>query len=200
MKRKLFLQIGLITCVLSVLVGCVSRALENMEYYTEEVSSVLITEDQKKLIILTDQYHYIVNAPEIIVKTLNSDLRRYVQAHFGYISVNQEGEVSGSLYLRPNETFDNVIRETLSLGYKQTDRGPTAHVQLTGQRYTASKITVGKQYLLNDTYKVKVHEPGDVKEVLSPISNAIDGTLQLAVIPLAALGMGFAIILQNLQQ
>lgn len=81
----------LLTLVFS---GCSSyqRNLLRDTQYTESISSILITEDNKKLAVIAPKYHYVFDMPQTLPEILNSSFRKNIEANFFFFRVKNNGE------------------------------------------------------------------------------------------------------------
>jgi len=55
--------------------------------YVEEVSTILVSANNKNIIVLSPRYHYIIDAPPIIVNSLKSNYASKVKVQFDQFSV-----------------------------------------------------------------------------------------------------------------
>jgi hypothetical protein len=89
MKRREFIEnsVGL-TSLLAVWVDALA---DDASKYTEHISSVLISQDEKKLVVVTRNFHYIFLAQPTLVKTLKSSFHPYVSGRFSDFRVSSNG-------------------------------------------------------------------------------------------------------------
>ncbi len=75
-----------------VLTGCMTHDLltraKSDSSYTEEVASILISEDEKKLVFIGEDYHYIFDAPMELTNSLRSTFRKSLYAKYKHFRVN----------------------------------------------------------------------------------------------------------------
>ena len=197
----------IIILVIFVATGCAtSTVLDEMDsvvIYTEEVSSILISEDEKQLVFIGNDYHYIFDVPEQLLLTLKSSFRKSISAHFGKFRIGKNNNIKGKVGIVLNEPLSGMQRyEAISNGYelkKDNGGGKVNSIQysdpnlynrlgnhlanvfsLKGTRSKSRGITEGKnKYKLNRSYKLTVlDKPGMLeKTVLSsyiPIAIAAD--------------------------
>lgn len=214
-SRRLFLIGSAIAS--SVFYGCATSALFKHEEYSEHITSIFISADQRKLIVITERYHYIFDAPQAIVSTLQSQLSSAVQANFyhennnGFFSdteisrrrhdfyVDSSGNVEGDYTLRliPPASSE-LVSEAKRLGYQFNVDSMNCWTQsgrLAGKRYSSGGIRAS-------VLEHKLKKPIDLfieaeqstsnkilKAPLTPITVAADGALVLISIPLIPLAL-----------
>ena len=64
---------------------------------TEVVSSVLISADEKELVVMTPQFHYIFDVPTPLVQSIKGQLHPFIQASFSQFHVDINGKTSGTI-------------------------------------------------------------------------------------------------------
>ncbi|MFI3218923.1 MAG: hypothetical protein QX189_07360 [Methylococcales bacterium] len=199
--RRLFILSGAVG-ITALLTGCeVGRVTKSLfkdvsHSYAEAVSSVLISEDRKTIVFIGKNYHYIFDAPSILVKTLTANFHKNVSALHGGFHVDNEGIVKGGLTLSLNiKAPEQDKLSALEMGYTKRIVPNVGYfceyeVNLTGVRYKSNGIepTLVSQKL-NKTYVFNViaeQSSGEkaAKASLTPITVAIDGVLLIAKIPL----------------
>lgn len=167
LHRRSFLQ-----ATLFLMASGLSSCVATPRTYTEQVSSVLIAADGKKLVVVTPKYHYIFDASPIILRTLKADLHPFVKAFIGPVHVSSNGKTSGDVYLRLESTSQEAVESAIDAGYHRSPDGKAyvATVPLRGQRYLAGTITLPTQYKLNKTYDIDVLSDQDAsKTPLTPL-------------------------------
>ncbi|MGZ8143670.1 MAG: hypothetical protein ACXWTG_05870 [Methylosarcina sp.] len=187
MNRRAFLAIGALALG-GLSSGCSSILLKE-RHYMEEVSSILISRDEKKLVIITKDYHYVLDAPLSIAITLRSKFHRNVFGEFGEFRVNSSGEISGKYVLKLSKYSSPQERhEALTAGYgRQIDGSISIEGELKGQRYGANGIQANTEaQKLNRTYWMSVvEEPSKLvessKALLTPIYQGAEGVLSFLV-------------------
>jgi hypothetical protein len=179
--------------------GCLTEKLYQPTSYSEEVSTVLISQDGKKLVFISKRYHYIFDAPEIVVQTLHSPFHAAVSATLHDFVVHADGSVSGklSLIIMKGKSTEEDKAAALAVGYETTVAGGAhATVELKGMRYSAGDVKVpGTMEQLNQKYQVSLTvEPGPggkaARVLATPITVAVDGALILTALPLVVVGVG----------
>jgi hypothetical protein len=182
-NRGYFIAMGALAfCGLSS--GCNSILLKD-HHYMETVSSILITKDEKELVIMTKDYHYIFDAPHSIVTTMRSKFHKNVFGEFGKFHVNSSGEISGEYVLRLSKhTSQQEQQDALAAGYKRYIDGSVAiEGELKGQRYGSGGIQANTDaQKLNRTYLMSVvEEPSKLvkstKSLITPIYQGAGGVL-----------------------
>lgn len=203
LNRRAFIVIGaLAVCGQSS--GCSSILLKD-RHYMEKVSTILITEDEKKLVIMTKDYHYIFDAPHSIAITLRSKFHKNVFGEFGEFHVNSSGEILGEYVLRLSKyTSQQEQHEALAAGYRRhIDGSMSIEGELKGQRYSSNGIQANTDaQRLNRTYLMSVvEEPSKLvessKALLTPIYQGAGGVLSfLAFVAAGGLNSTVAISLE----
>jgi hypothetical protein len=163
--------------------------------YKEYVRSVLVSADERQIVVLGTQYHYVVQAPKELVDVLKSDVRKIVFADFSSTSVDSNGDLLCFLDLYAKPTLVAEEERLGALGFKEVGdhdaRKMKLSFRLLGKRYTAiDKFNLPSSYELNQMYEVSVLEPNHpllktVGAVLaSPVTLAADGVLLLGSVVL----------------
>lgn len=195
MSRREFLFSSLAVLVSSCVSGCITSRLFDPKHYTEEVASVLITKDEKQLIVITTGYHYIFDAPPILVNSLKSSFHQALNADISNFFVRSTGETTGRVRLYLRGATDEALRAAIDSGFTKTPTGASTTAVLKGNRYQAGSVQPTVQYKLNKTYQVGViaeQSSGEkaAKSMLTPITVAADGVLILFGVPLLILTIG----------
>ena len=160
--------------------GALRDEMDSVVTYTEEVSSILISEDEKQLVFIGNNYHYIFDVPEQFLLTLKSSFRKSISVHFGKFRIGKNNNIKGKVGIVLNEPLSGMQRyEAISNGYelkKDNGGGKVNSIQysdrnlynrlgdhfanvfsLKGTRSKSRGITEGKyKYKLNRSYKVTV--------------------------------------------
>jgi hypothetical protein len=159
--------------------GCVSTP--DAPTTNETVSAVLVSEDGRKLVVMTPSYHYIFELPATLLTTLKSDFHPYVEATFSRFRVNSKGRVRGSVNLTVAETHPEAVAAAIAAGFVGNSRGAMFKTTLLGERYKAGNIQPTQQYQLNKSYVIAVEGNGDAG--LTPVG-VVGGTLILSAVVL----------------
>lgn len=186
----------LVALVLGLLVSaCTNERLQNDAVYKETFSSILISQDGQKLVVLGRRYHYIFDVPEQLRILFASPLHRKTYADFGNFKVSPDGRIDGDLHLYLPENHNRYSEEekksATDLGMKVfSDWRYMMKVPMAGERYESTDIGKSAASLtLNRTYDAYIREIASSDELrrrerLSPIAKNIDGVLSIAAIPL----------------
>lgn len=171
------------------------KPAEETKNYVEEVSSVLITQDGKNLIVAGKQHHYIFAANDTIKFILTWAEKKRVKAEFHDFSVRSDQSVSGGYSL----TVDNGQGLTpemktllLSKGFTNNEIGKKFYHSswLQGTRYSADKFAMPKAMQLNQKYTINMTEyqpsaSAAIKRILlTPLAVVGDGLLILGGVPI----------------
>lgn len=199
-SAKQQLKIAAVIFILSItLSGCITQWLhKDYSEYIENVSSVLISQDKKKIVVIGKEYHYIFDAPTTLVNTLESPIHNKVKASFSDFAVDSSGYIHGGLGLFLNdEATDSEKTIARSIGINNNYRASSLNWsgRLSGTRYSAQKFTGDtSSYKLNHPYsvRIKVERSAIVKAMrvpLTPITISADGVLILTFVALAPLAI-----------
>jgi hypothetical protein len=201
--RRVFL---ILAALLSLgMAGCVTPALNKMikkdTSYAEEVTSVLISEDEKKMVFIGDRYHYIFNAPDVLSSSLKSSFQKSLYFFFeGFWAdkngfwVDKNNDTFGKITITLSESASQDDKEeAIELGYNERSEDPPYLVfLLKGKRYRSGGVaTDGVEYKLNYS-NVTVLEPRSplnkaALTALIPITVLIDGVIVIVLAPFALL-------------
>jgi hypothetical protein len=194
-RERRSIAIGAMAAASTLLTGCLTNALLREHRYGESVSSILISADKKYLVFVGTKYHYIFDAPAILVKTIGSRLHASIHGSLGLFTVDEVGTTTGEYTLMLLSTASEQDRLTASeLGFRQRrptlDRSPYEYSgRLFGRRYAANGLQPGKEQRLNRTYTVYVSAEQSriersAKLLLTPLTLTVDGVLAIATVPL----------------
>jgi flagellar basal body L-ring protein FlgH len=168
--------------------GCVTHELREKirsdASYTEEISSVLMSEDGKKLVFIGDDYHYIFDAPVGLSQSLRSSFQKSLFASFKEFRVDKNDNITGNITISLDESASQQDKEeAIRLGYDKQSVSPVLELSLQGKRYKSGGVTTDRVgYKLNYTYKVPVLEGRSSLEkaaltAATPITVLADGVL-----------------------
>ncbi len=152
--------------------------------YLEEISSILVSADRKNIIVVSHKYHYIFDAPSIIIDTLDSTHASKVTVQFSKFHVDIENTVVGSVTLDLTNATESDIISAIDSGFR-VERwlvAPTL-VDLKGVRYAANEnIADTQSYKLTEKHVIQVVESlspigKTIRTALTPIALAADGVL-----------------------
>ena len=161
--------------------------------YTETISSVLVSEDEKRLAVIGSGHHYIFDAPPVLVRALRSPVHPQLSATFAGFHLDRNGVVSGDwlLTLAPGAS-PAVAEQARAVGLVPGPDGVLATGGiLKGKRYTGWTYKLrGDQDKLNKPYEVEIStdlSTADVvvDEAATPIRVAADGVQLIYWAPLA---------------
>ncbi len=156
--------------------------------YKEEISSVLISADSKKLVVMTNGFHYIFNTPSTIVQALKGKFHEYLQANFSNFHVAKSGKIAGKVALQLSATAPNdALEDAINAGFIKTPDGAIFNTAIEGVRYRPGAVPTLEKYKLNKTYEIEVtsEQPGD-KARITPLQ-IVGGALAVAGVALFAL-------------
>jgi hypothetical protein len=169
---------------LPLLKGCFTQRMWEEESYRENISTVLISKDEKNLIVVTRQFHYIFDAPTTIVTSLKSSFHHLLSAGFSNFYVDASGKTTGLVELTLRNAKEPEIQAALNAGFTRaaSQWGPQAQVKvaLQGIRYVAANVQAPQSYKLNEIYTVNITEQQSINQkvghaLATPITLAADG-------------------------
>ncbi len=178
--------------------GCVTHELRektrNDSSYTEDVTSVLISEDGEKLVFIGDDYHYIFDAPVGLSHSLRSSFRKSLFFKFREFRVDNNDRITGKLTISLDESASQEDKEeAIKLGYDNRSVSPALELSLQGKRYKSGGVATDTvRHKLNYNYKVTMLEERSFLEkaaltAATPIAILADGVLVILGVPLIIL-------------
>ena len=177
-----------------VLAGCATHDAPPQEHrYTESISSVLVSEDGRRLAAIGSNHHYIFEAPEVLVKALRSPVHPQLTATFSTFHIDQRGVVTGDWLLTLAPDASASARDAAkAVGLVPgADGALTASGRLKGQRFTGWTYKLrGPQDKLNHAYVIDITTEASAADVAvddaaTPIRMAADGVQLIYWAPLA---------------
>ncbi|MCK9688391.1 hypothetical protein [Scleromatobacter humisilvae] len=182
-----------------VLSGCASPARESApapareQHYTETISSVLVSGDDKRIAAIGSGHHYIFTAPEVLVKALRSPVHPQLTATFTTFHIDQRGIVTGDWLLTLVPDASPAARAQASeVGLVAGPDGVMAAGGiLKGQRFTGWTYALrGPHDKLNKPTTIDITIDAStadnaVDEAATPIRMAADGVQLIYWAPLA---------------
>jgi hypothetical protein len=161
--------------------------------YKETISSVLLSSDNKHLVAIGSNHHYVFDAPAPLVAALHASLHPRLSAEFSTFNVDPQSTITGEYTLvlegglAPEE---QTAAEELGFA-----RGPDGRWleqgRLAGRRYTGWTYKTGEhQEKLNKPYTIEItvearHGDAIVDSLDTPIRVTADGVQMLYFLPLA---------------
>ncbi|MCV2351017.1 hypothetical protein [Paucibacter sp. Y2R2-4] len=166
--------------------------------YTEQVASLLISQDRKQLVVLGEQYHYVFEAPADLVRLLESPLKARLSAAIGPFHIALNGSTQGGYQVfLPADLNEDEAELAQSLGFMKTTSehsGWALARPLQGKRYVVGNTfrAARSQHQLNRSYTVTMEAeeaPGQktVEQLATPVAIASDGVLLIYYVALAPL-------------
>ncbi len=192
---------ALVLAAVAALAGCASPpqapaaapAPAYQQRYTEVISSVLLSEDGKRLAAIGAGHHYIFDAPPVLVKALHADSHAQLEAAFSTFHVDKRGVVTGDWTLAlARDAGPPARQEALAMGFVPSADGRLAvSGQLEGRRFTGWTYRLGReQDRLNRSYEIEVTTEASradaaADDAVTPIRVAADGVQLVYWAPLA---------------
>ncbi|PLP99292.1 hypothetical protein [Cupriavidus pauculus] len=176
--------------------GCVTHklvsdatSLERKGKYEEVIDQVMMTADGTKLVVIAPKHHCIFDVKPQFAELLHSPLHQKLTAHLSTFRVEPGGVVSGAIGLTLSDLDDAEYASARAFGLYGSRTNMRGSYDLRGERYSAGGFRMpGSMKPLNRSYEVTVEEcsrrakPAMV--LLTPLTEAVDGVLVLAAIPL----------------
>lgn len=168
--------------------GCFTQRLFEPKIYREKISSVLVSEDNKNLVIFTEQYHYIFDLPPELATVLKGELHSHVKASLFQFQVDAERHITGKYeLLLPPDSPEHIKQVAIAAGFDSS--GISMNGELSGMRYDANGVHPPANLQLNQEYEVTIsaeQTSGEkaAKALLTPITVTADGVVVLVTVPL----------------
>lgn len=173
MNKRLFV---LFISIASLLLASCASLNAPTKHYTEEFSSIMVASDNSKIVILGKNYHYLFDMPNMLKKSLDSNIRQRVSAAFpDEFRIGVDGRTTGWFRLQLGDDASQTDKEeALKLGYQTAKNGLIYYTCLvTGKRYSIGETTAsGSQTPLNRPYSISVadsQEKEDAMKNMTPI-------------------------------
>lgn len=185
--------------VLLASVGCANRqqypAVDRIKF-EEEISSVLISSEAKKLVILGNRNHYVFDDVSSLIAILRSQLHSALIGSFGAFEINLKNQIYGRFTLSskgPLSATDAI--EARRLGFTEVDSGRFEFSEaIVGKRFQPTTLTTSfAGQALNQKYTIAIQEIVDAsgtdrKIEASPVRQGPGGEIFLLalLLPLIA--------------
>lgn len=179
------------------------HAVHKTDVYKETVTSVLMSQDGKYLVIIGEKHHYIFDAPPKLVAALESPLHAQMEGALSRFIVAADGGTGGDYQiLLPGTLSDSDATAARALGFEPLDGHPGLQLagHLQGRRYLQGTVKANRsRTTLNHPYEVEVmadQAAGDraADALVSPLSVATGGVTLLYYVALAPVLIPFALI------
>jgi len=154
MNRREFIGHSALSLTFAGVSSCVTS--DEWRTYHESVSSVLISSDDSKLVVMTPRYHYIFDATPSVIRTLKGTFHPYVKATFGGFRVFKTGSTLGTVTLILSNAPTEAVGEAVAAGFEPDPKGAELVVSVQGQRYRAGSVKPASPYSLNKSYDIEV--------------------------------------------
>ena len=170
MKRRDFL-LGLIGSATPFIPGCggLNGTYGTDRTYYETISSFLISQDGKKIVVLGEQHHYIFDASDNLTKIRKSSFRPSVYAKFSEFYIKDDIVKGGYTLILKKDASKPEKAEAKATGFQPASDGSlelTEH--MTGTVYSAEKFESNLiKNKFNSSYNIMVVEaPSKSSEIL----------------------------------
>jgi hypothetical protein len=170
------------------------KSAEETHNFVEQISTFLITQDGKSLIVVGKQHHYIFNANDTLKFILTWPEKKRVKTTFSNFVISSDQTVAGSYYLTVDAN-QNLSAEThkllISKGFNENKLEKTLVYTgfIQGVRYAADQFELPATLQLNQNYTITMTEnqtsaSATIKRILlTPLAVTADGLLILGGTP-----------------
>ena len=161
--------------------------------YVESVSSLLISSDDKNIVVITEKYHYIFDAPPDMVAALKAPFHRSIEGSLGTLFIAGSGAASIRYELLLKDAATPQERDqALAAGFQARGKASdtlSIRGELHGTRYESGGVQPPAQspLRLNRTYEISVNaelSPAEKygRALLTPITVTADGAMVLGAV------------------
>jgi hypothetical protein len=187
--QKIILKIFSIS-ILLITSSCfyLTQKLWHIEDYKDEFRSFYFSNDHKKVIFISERFHYIFN-------DFNENLKKILSLKADLLFIDTE---NSGIYINANNNikayieFDifnqklnpELINYLQEIGFTQSADGMSAKITIYGKRYHAPPNFYANLVNLDQIYEIKIHAKLNKSEdviatLLSPLTITADGTIFL---------------------
>jgi hypothetical protein len=173
-------------------------------YFTEEVSSFLITEDNQKLIVIGKEYHYIFDAHQTLkfISRASASEKKSIRVSFSSFNIKKDQSLSGSYTFKTSQPLKPKFKKQL-LAHGFTPHSAIKNLliykgNLNGTRYLINELKIPTAMKLSKTYQISMIEEqvltaSEVTKriLLTPLALTADGLIILGGIPIGLLILAF---------
>ncbi|MGS0893818.1 hypothetical protein ACVBGC_14965 [Burkholderia stagnalis] len=195
--RRRWLTAAALAASSVALSGCFTPKLYKDDAYHEDVSSFLVTEDGKKLVVLGTRYHYIFDLPDQLRPVLMSGYRKSLRTTFiGFHASG--GSITGHYrILLPDDASADDRQAAARDGFTAVANGLVLEGDIHGKRYStegfAEQSKAGAQPF-NRPYSIYLTESPSaagmgLRILATPVTVAADGVLVLGGIVLVPVAL-----------
>ncbi len=206
MERRQFIKLISAAVGAGMLSGCetfgdsadagFTKSLFKEKSYDEQLSKIYLSGDDKKLIVIATEYHYIFDVPKPLLTTLKTSLHQFVTGTLGEMSVdgNNKTSINVGLVLK-KDAPEAEQKIALDSGFARTgsDKKTISFNQdLHGVRYSsggakppADSVKLNKHYTVHVSATLSKGQKAG-KMLLTPLTITADGAVILGSILAAA--------------
>ncbi len=192
MNRRNFMKLSVSLLAVN-LSGCLTGLMYHDRYTSEKLSSVLISEDGKHLVAITEKHDYVFDNVPRLSAIVRGDLHRYASAQFESFHMASGGKTSGTVIMTLKDLPTEMEPQASNLGFKADESDEwVLSIPLEGTVYKGRGLPVDPAYRLNRTYYVSVKQDASAaatagKILATPVTVAVDGALILFGVALLSL-------------
>jgi len=147
--------------LVSVLISFLVISCANVEYYQEEVSSVMISVDNSRLIAVGKDYHYLFNTANPLAESLKSGFREHLSVKIPKpFKVHELGKTIGYINLIVSNKATKAQKiEARNLGFTANDDGSLYFsMQVMGKRFPLNDLKLEPVVKLKGSYQIDVRD------------------------------------------
>ncbi|MBC3881920.1 hypothetical protein H8K35_10470 [Undibacterium sp. LX40W] len=188
MDRRQFVTRTLGIASTIALTGCATDSLKAVyEDTNEKITSVLISQDAKKLVVIGAKYHYVFDNVSALSAVLNSSFRPKLNGDFESFEVDRNNHITGGYRLTISSPLsDEQTAEAIKLGFALRDNSYVFKGRVAGTRFSRNEIKIpGNDSKLNREYAIQIREHvGFRQPEPSPLTQLASGAVLIVAIPL----------------
>jgi len=169
--------------------------------YTETISSVLASQNERHIVAIGRDHHYVFEVPEQLARALRSPIRTQLTAAFTPFHVDARGDITGEVTLRlPPGPAPDAARTDIGLVHQADDSWQTT-IRLAGRRYSSwtYRSPDEKREKFSHPYTIEItteESRADVaaEAVNTPVRVLADGVQLIYYAPLAPIIIPFVFL------
>ena len=200
-SRRRVVAVGVQALFIAGLPGCVTSKLyqqpeKRQLSRKESVSALLLSADEKYLVALCPEFHYVFETSPSLVTFLRSRLHEKGEASLKSMHIDKDGKTAISYAIRLPDSLDaDEEKLAMAMGFKKKKTW-VLEESLSGTCYRAEDKQFNNLDMvrLNKSYDVTVFYeetgvPLALKVAATPLALAADGVTVVLVLPIAALSL-----------
>jgi hypothetical protein len=195
--KKIFWTVLAIAIASFISMGCATTALWQKSYdtktYNDSIESFLMTEDGKKIIFISHDYHYILNSNPALsfLLTHKNEVHVDYQLQKGeYTSFDNRIFANFHAHLDLNQTNKQIQEEAFSHHYGTLNKESNQlnyYFNLEGTRYKSNTVINEKLTKFDQPILLSIKEQNEINSIVNTVTN-------IALTPLALAADGTATV------